>query len=70
MNFQLIAEAPLKSRNEIMAPARIAGMREAHGLMWGAVSAAALIATTPILALAVLLQKYLVSSLAFYGVRG
>jgi len=48
----------------------IAGMREAHGLMWGAVSAAALIATLPILLLAVLLQKYLISGLAFYGMKG
>ncbi len=56
--------------NAVVLTVTIAGMREAHGLMWGAVSAAALIATTPILALAVLLQKYLVSSLAFYGVRG
>jgi len=48
----------------------IAGMREAHGLMWGAVSAAALVATFPILLLAALLQKYLISGLAFYGMKG
>ncbi|RLE56709.1 MAG: carbohydrate ABC transporter permease [Thermoprotei archaeon] len=47
----------------------IAGMREAHGLMWGAVSAAATIATLPTIALAILLQKYLVSGLAFFTPR-
>jgi len=48
----------------------IAGMREAHGLMWGAVSAAAVIATVPTLSIALVLQRYLVSGLAFYKTKG
>lgn len=48
----------------------IAGMREAHGLMWGAVSASATIAAIPTITLAVLLQKYLVTGLSFYRTKG
>ena len=48
----------------------IAGMREAHGLMWGAVSAAAIIAAMPALSITLLLQRHLVSGLAFYRTKG
>ncbi len=48
----------------------IAGMREAHGLMWGAVSAAAVVATVPTLTIALVLQRQLVSGLAFYRTKG
>jgi multiple sugar transport system permease protein len=51
-------------------PVAIAGMREAHGLMWGSVSAMATMATLPILVMAVILQRYLVRGLAFGAVRG
>jgi len=51
-------------------PVAIAGMREAHGLMWGKVSAMASMATLPILIFAIALQKYLVRGLALGAVRG
>ncbi|MEM3658721.1 MAG: carbohydrate ABC transporter permease [Candidatus Hadarchaeum sp.] len=50
-------------------PVAIAGMREAHGLMWGAVSAAATMATLPVLVMAIVLQKYLVRGLALGAVK-
>lgn len=54
----------------VTLPVAIAGMREAHGLMWGSVSAMATMATLPILVLAMVLQKYLVRGLALGAVRG
>ncbi len=48
----------------------IAGMREAHGLMWGAVSAAAIVAALPALTITLLLQRHLISGLAFYRTKG
>jgi len=54
----------------VTLPIAIAGMREAHGLMWGEVSAMATMATLPILILAIVLQKYLVRGLAFGAVKG
>ncbi|MBC7109157.1 MAG: carbohydrate ABC transporter permease [Methanomassiliicoccales archaeon] len=50
-------------------PVAIAGMREAHGLMWGAVSATATMATLPVLFMALVLQKYIVQGLALGAVR-
>lgn len=58
------------TRNYAMTlPVAIAGMREAHGLMWGAVSATATMATLPILVMAIVLQKYLVRGLALGAVK-
>ena len=50
-------------------PVAIAGMREAHGVMWGGVSATAALATVPILILAIALQRYLVRGLTFGAVK-
>jgi multiple sugar transport system permease protein len=47
----------------------IAGMREAHGLMWGKVSSSAALGTIPILILAIILQKYLVRGLSLGSFR-
>lgn len=49
---------------------RIAGMREAQGIDWGAISASATIATAPILIIAVIFQKYLTRMLTYGAVRG
>lgn len=54
----------------VTLPVAIAGMREAHGLMWGSVSAMATMATLPILVFAMVLQKYLVRGLALGAVKG
>ncbi len=50
-------------------PVAIAGMREAHGLMWGAVSATAAMATLPVLIMAIVLQKYLVRGLSLGAIK-
>jgi multiple sugar transport system permease protein len=58
------------TRNQAMTiPVAIAGMREAHGLMWGEVSATSTIGTFPIIVLAIILQKYLVRGLALGSVK-
>ena len=59
----------LTRSHAITLPVAIAGMREAHGLMWGAVSATAALATLPILILALVLQKYLVRGLSFGAIK-
>ena len=62
--------ALILTRNKAMTlPVAIAGMREAHGLMWGAVSATAAMATLPVLIMAILLQRYLVRGLALGAVK-
>lgn len=53
----------------ITLPVAIAGMREAHGLMWGAVSATAAMATLPILIMAIALQKYLTRGLTLGAIK-
>lgn len=59
----------LTRSHAITLPVAIAGMREAHGLMWGAVSATAALATLPILILALVLQKYLIRGLSFGAIK-
>lgn len=62
--------ALILARNRAMTvPVAIAGMREAHGLMWGEVSATAALGTIPILILAIALQKYLVRGLSLGSFR-
>lgn len=58
------------TRNRALTlPVAIAGMREAHGLMWGEVSAAAALGTIPIIIIAIILQKYLVRGLSLGSFR-
>lgn len=58
------------TRNQAMTlPVAIAGMREAHGLMWGAVSATTAMATLPMLILTIILQRYLVRGLAMGAIK-
>jgi len=59
----------LTRTNALTVPVAIAGMREAHGLMWGEVSAAASLGTLPIIVLAIILQKYLVRGLSLGSFR-
>jgi multiple sugar transport system permease protein len=62
--------ALILTRNQALTlPVAIAGMREAHGLMWGEVSATATVGTIPIIVLAVLLQKYLVRGLSLGSLK-
>lgn len=58
------------TRNKALTmPVAIAGMREAHGLMWGEVSAAASIGVIPIIILAIILQRYLIRGLSLGSFR-
>lgn len=50
-------------------PVAIAGMREAHGLMWGEVSSTAAMGTIPIIVIAIILQKYLVRGLSLGSLK-
>ncbi len=59
----------LTRNSAITIPVAIAGMREAHGLMWGEVSATASLGTVPIILLAVVLQRYLVRGLSLGSLK-
>jgi len=59
----------LTRNHAITIPVAIAGMREAHGLMWGEVSATSALGTFPIIILAVILQKYLVRGLSLGSIK-
>ncbi len=62
--------ALILTRNKAMTiPVAIAGMREAHGLMWGEVSATAALGTIPIIIMAIILQKYLVRGLSLGSIK-
>ena len=62
--------ALILTRNQAMTiPVAIAGMRDPHGLMWGEVSATAALGTLPIIALAIILQKYLVRGLSLGSIK-
>jgi len=62
--------ALILTRNQaITIPVAIAGMREAHGLMWGEVSATAALGTVPIILLAIVLQRYLVRGLSLGSIK-
>jgi ABC-type glycerol-3-phosphate transport system permease component len=50
-------------------PVTVAGMRDAHGLMWGEVSSTAALGTVPIIILAFILQKYLVRGLSLGALK-
>jgi multiple sugar transport system permease protein len=53
----------------VTIPVAIAGMREAHGLMWGEVSSTAALGTIPIIILAIILQRYLVRGLSLGSLK-
>jgi multiple sugar transport system permease protein len=50
-------------------PVAVSLMREPHGLMWGEVSATASLGTIPIIAMAIILQKYLVRGLSLGSLK-
>lgn len=59
------------SKSDVMPiTVRIAGMREAQGVDWGAISASATIATAPILLIAITFQRYLTRVLTYGAIRG
>jgi ABC-type glycerol-3-phosphate transport system permease component len=62
--------ALILTRNAAMTlPVAVSNMREAHGLMWGEVSATASLGTVPIIILAIILQKYLVRGLSLGALK-
>jgi multiple sugar transport system permease protein len=52
------------------APLSIIGFRNEYGVQWGAIGAAALMISTPVVGFAVAMQKYLVRGLTMGSVKG
>jgi multiple sugar transport system permease protein len=52
------------------SPLAIIGFRNEYGIQWGAIGAAAVMISTPIVAFAVVMQKYLVRGLTMGAVKG
>jgi ABC-type glycerol-3-phosphate transport system permease component len=51
------------------APLAILGFRTEYGTQWGAIGAAALLISTPVIAFAIFMQKYLVRGLTMGSIR-
>jgi ABC-type glycerol-3-phosphate transport system permease component len=51
------------------APLAILGFRTEYGTQWGAIGAAALLVSTPVIAFAIFMQKYLVRGLTMGSIR-
>jgi ABC-type glycerol-3-phosphate transport system permease component len=52
------------------APLSIIGFRNEYGVQWGAIGAAALMISTPVVGFAIAMQKYLVRGLTMGSVKG
>ena len=51
------------------APLAILGFRTEYGIQWGAIGAAALLVSTPVVAFALLMQRYLVRGLTMGSIK-
>jgi multiple sugar transport system permease protein len=60
----------LTNAHTATAPLAIIGFRNEYGVQWGAIGAAALMISTPVVAFAIVMQKYLVRGLTMGSVRG
>jgi multiple sugar transport system permease protein len=52
------------------APLSVVGFRNEYGVQWGAIGAAALLISTPVVVFAVVMQRYLVRGLTMGSVKG
>ena len=52
------------------APLAVIGFRNEYGVQWGAIGAAAVMISTPVVLFAVVMQKYLVRGLTMGAVKG
>ncbi|WP_342363871.1 carbohydrate ABC transporter permease [Terrarubrum flagellatum] len=52
------------------SPLAVIGFRNEYGVQWGAIGAAAVMISTPVVAFAVIMQKYLVRGLTMGAVKG
>ncbi|MBI1773942.1 MAG: carbohydrate ABC transporter permease [Proteobacteria bacterium] len=59
----------LSNSNAATAPLAILGFRTEYGIQWGAIGAAALLVSTPVVVFALLMQKYLVRGLTMGSVK-
>lgn len=60
----------LTQSNAATAPLAVIGFRNEYGVQWGAIGAAAVMISTPVVAFAVVMQKYLVRGLTMGAVKG
>jgi ABC-type glycerol-3-phosphate transport system permease component len=60
----------LTQSNAATAPLAAIGFRNEYGVQWGAIGAAAVMISTPVVAFAVVMQKYLVRGLTMGAVKG
>ncbi len=59
----------LSNSNAATAPLAILGFRTEYGIQWGAIGAAALLVSTPVVAFALLMQRYLVRGLTMGSIK-
>lgn len=59
----------LSNSNAATAPLAILGFRTEYGIQWGAIGAAALLVSTPVVVFAIFMQKYLVRGLTMGSVK-
>jgi multiple sugar transport system permease protein len=59
----------LSNSNGATAPLAILGFRTEYGIQWGAIGAAALLVSTPVVVFAIFMQKYLVRGLTMGSVK-
>ena len=52
------------------APLSVVGFRNEYGIQWGAIGAAAVMISTPVVVFAVAMQRYLVRGLTMGSVKG
>jgi multiple sugar transport system permease protein len=60
----------LTQSNAATAPLAVVGFRNEYGVLWGAIGAAALMISTPVVLFAVVMQRYLVRGLTMGAVKG
>jgi len=60
----------LTNAHTATAPLAIIGFRNEYGVQWGAIGTAALMISTPVVAFAIVMQKYLVRGLTMGSVKG
>jgi ABC-type glycerol-3-phosphate transport system permease component len=60
----------LTQSNAATAPLAVVGFRNEYGVLWGAIGAASLMISTPVVIFAVAMQRYLVRGLTLGAVKG
>jgi len=66
---ELLFALVLSNSKAATAPLAILGFRTEYGIQWGAIGAAALLVSTPVVAFALLMQRYLVRGLTMGSIK-